>query len=329
MLAACVITTINPPTKAVRKLVRRFPGQVVVVGDRKTPADWACDGALFIPVDAVQDLTYRDLAPVNHYARKNLGYLHAIRARAPFIYDTDDDNAPNAAWAEREEQCRVAAVHHRGWCNVYRYFHASNIWPRGLPLDHVRDAAPALTKALTDVRAPVQQGLADGDPDVDAVWRLVLGHPIKFIAQRSVALAPGAWCPFNSQTTWWWPQAYPLMYLPTHVTFRMTDIWRSFVAQRCLWEHGRSVVFHSPSEVVQDRNAHDLMHDFKDEVPGYLHNRTIAEVLGALTLQRGPHVTATNLLLCYVALVTAGIVPEAELPLVRAWVADVERFSPP
>jgi len=32
-----------------------------------------------------------------------------------------------------------------------------------------------------------------------------------------------------------------LMYLPIKASFRMTDIYRSFVAQRCLWELGEGV----------------------------------------------------------------------------------------
>jgi hypothetical protein len=38
----------------------------------------------------------------------------------------------------------------------------------------------------------------------------------------------------------------PLLYLPSHCCFRMTDIWRSFIAQRCLWELGHWVVCQAP-----------------------------------------------------------------------------------
>ena len=62
----------------------------------------------------------------------------------------------------------------------------------------------------------------------------------------------------------------------------MTDIWRSFVAQRIAWANNWSILFHEPT-VWQERNDHSLMRDFKDEVPGYLHNRRIGEVLDRLT----------------------------------------------
>ena len=34
------------------------------------------------------------LIPLNHYARKNLGYLYAIKKGFEIIYETDDDNIP-------------------------------------------------------------------------------------------------------------------------------------------------------------------------------------------------------------------------------------------
>ena len=66
----------------------------------------------------------------------------------------------------------------------------------------------------------------------------------------------------------------------------MTDIWRSFVAQRCLWALGGAVTFHGP-EVVQRRNVHNLMKDFEDEVPGYLANDRIVQLLEEQPLDSG------------------------------------------
>ncbi len=111
----------------------------------------------------------------------------------------------------------------------------------------------------------------------------------------------------------------------------MTDIWRSFVAQRCLWAMGKYVVFHAPAEVVQERNPHDLMQDFKSEVPGYLHNEAIAKTLGGLKLElcseNDTPTALKNLKTCYGALVKDGFLPEAELSGVDAWCEDVLRYK--
>jgi hypothetical protein len=204
-------------------------------------------------------------------------------------------------------------------------FSNQHIWPRGFPLDKITEQD---TYTPNDGHeqwfdAPIQQGLADESPDVDAVWRLVFNHPFRFEQSASVWLPRDTWCPFNSQTTWWWPPAYPLLYLPSYCSFRMTDIWRSFVAQRCLWEMGYGVVFHAP-EVCQQRNEHTLIRDFEDEIPGYLTNQRIVSALSALNLADGEMAVFGNLVACYEELVRIGAIPQHELALVRAWIHDLE-----
>lgn len=322
-----VITTIQRPTAAVNEIARlatAIDANIVVVGDRKGPDAYPLPSTRFLALSEQLQSDF-DLAralPTGHYARKNIGYLDAINRGATCIYETDDDNAPLAHWRSREESIAAVSAQERGWCNVYRHFSDERIWPRGLPLDCI---VPSVSNPLvvtvepTLVRAPIQQGLANNSPDVDAVWRLVLDRPFFFKEARSIHLQPGTWCPFNSQATWWWPVAYPLLYLPSYCSFRMTDIWRSFIAQRCLWELDLGVVFHA-AEVVQDRNPHDLMRDFNDEVPGYQQNRAIVDILRSLSLQAGESHVVDNLRICYQALVERRIFPEKELALVDLWI---------
>jgi STELLO glycosyltransferases len=328
-----VITTIQEPTDSVRALASRL-GELgttaLIVGDAKGPKSYDLANTELIGIEDQRDLPFRlaKLLPTNHYARKNLGYLLAASRRAPRIYETDDDNAPNDAWSPRELGTQVQRVAPRPWVNVYRFFTDEAIWPRGFPLELISDRSTYANDRETPyehVEAPIQQGLADNSPDVDAVWRLVMDRALYFEDRPSVWLPPGSWCPFNSQSTWWWPSAYPLMYLPSHCSFRMTDIWRSFVAQRCLWELGHGLVFHS-SEVVQQRNEHDLMKDFEHEVPGYLLNRRIAQTLTDLKLQPGQGAVGDNLIRCYETLVAGAFLPADELDGVKAWLADLAAF---
>lgn len=326
-----VTTTIQGPTASVRKVVsalNRVGSKLIVIGDKKGPARYEMEGVEFLPL-AAQLVSVFNLArklPVGHYARKNIGYLAAITQGAGSIYETDDDNAPLADWAPRTEIVQACSFADRGWMNVYRFFCDGNIWPRGFPLDAVRaqlSKSPRLSQEMTAVRAPIQQGLVNNSPDVDAVWRLVMDRSFNFQAGPSVLLPHGAWCPFNSQSTWWFPVAYPLMYLPSYCSFRMTDIWRSFVAQRCLWELDCGVVFHA-AEVVQERNEHDLMRDFADEIPGYMRNRELAQTLESLDLEKGTQALVNNILRCYEALVSAAFFPAKELDLVNAWLFDYQ-----
>jgi hypothetical protein len=270
------------------------------------------------------NLGYAKICPLGHYARKNIGYLLAMRSEACLILETDDDNIPRTEfWRDRHLRVRAPLFNAEGWVNIYRYFTDALIWPRGLPLDAIRGSLPPLESlALQDLTCPIQQGLADENPDVDAIYRLVLPLPQNFRADRQVALGAGSWCPFNSQNTAWWPQAYPLLYLPAYCSFRMTDIWRSFVAQKIAWVNSWNVLFHGPN-VWQERNDHNLMRDFADEVPGYLNNRSMCEALNSLNLEPGIEAIPANLERCYQSLVSHGWVGKQELMLLEAWLKDL------
>jgi hypothetical protein len=98
---AIVITTIHPPSRGVALFAAADGWQSVVVGDRRTPDGWQHPGVVYLSPAAQERLGYRllDHVPWNHYARKMLGYLHAARAGAEIIFETDDDNYPRAGWA--------------------------------------------------------------------------------------------------------------------------------------------------------------------------------------------------------------------------------------
>lgn len=326
-----VLTTIHGPSDCTKRLVdhlQNHDGRLIVVGDKKGPEQYSLRDTVFLSLKDQLSAPFRlvNCLPVGHYTRKNVGYLTAISEKAACIYETDDDNAPADSWGPRSLAVRAVPASVEGWFNTYRCFTDEFIWPRGLPLDQVRNGSfpsGALAESPQEVEAPIQQGLADNSPDVDAVWRLLHDKPITFNRGPSICLQPGTWCPFNSQSTWWWPQAYPLMYLPSYCSFRMTDIWRSFVAQRCLWEMGYGVVFHA-AEVYQERNPHDLMKDFEAEIPGYCGNQAFVDVLAAASLKSGPGHTIDNLVRCYERLIEAGFFPDKEMALVRAWAQDIE-----
>lgn len=342
-----VITTIQEPTPSVTALVRKLAevgGHLIVAGDKKGPETFSRPAGVNPPITEsdeggraesdwpVRFLSLEDqlqmpfdlgrLLPVGHYARKNMAYLAAIARGAKCIYETDDDNAPNEQWVEREEIVRggrvIPADGHR-WVNIYKLFSDELIWPRGLPLDEIRQGIPEAVAITEARRAPIQQGLVNGSADVDAIWRLVMDREFFFEDRESVFLEPGNWCPFNTQSTWWWPITYPLLYIPSYCSFRMCDIWKSFIAQRCLWELDMGVVFHAP-EVYQDRNTHDLLRDFREEIPGYNDNRRICRLLSETKLERGEASVPENLICCYRSLIAGGIFPDDELGLVNAWV---------
>lgn len=118
----------------------------------------------------------------------------------------------------------------KGWFNVYSAFTKKNIWPRGFPLELVNPLSSERDfPSPKKVSAPIQQGLANENPDVDAIFRMTMPLPVTFRNESDVVLGKGVWSPFNSQNTTWFKEAFPLLYLPSYCSFRMTDIWRSFI----------------------------------------------------------------------------------------------------
>jgi len=325
---ALVITSISGPNAVLRAFAEgctAHGADFILIGDKPSPPDFALEGCDFWGLERQRTMPFSlaRILPERHYGRKNLGYLHAIANGAEVILESDDDNFPRAEfWADRVLEVEADVLTGTGWSNVYRCFSKESIWPRGFPLEHLQEPVPVPSPAALRP-CPVQQGLADENPDVDAIYRLAGKLPLDFERrEKPIALANGAWCPFNSQNTTWFREAFPLLYLPSHCSFRMTDIWRGYVAQRILHENGRDLLFHNAT-VWQERNAHDLMKDFADETIGYQNNREVFRRLVELPLRPGAEHTAENMRLCYEVFIGMGLVGAEERPLLEAWAADL------
>lgn len=323
---ALIITSISAPNEAMKAFAKgcREKGiDFTVIGDTKSPKDFQLEGCRFAGIDEQRVMPFKiaKLLPERHYGRKNLGYL--LSKDKEVIIETDDDNLPTSAfWQKDISPGTVRFTDKKGWVNAYHYFSKDNIWPRGFPLEQLQGNGN-VTETLEPISIDpdtikIFQGLADENPDVDAVYRMTLKLPFKFDKMPSLVLGNGAWCPFNSQNTLWKKEAFPLLYLPSYCSFRMTDIWRSFIAQRIAWTCGWNILFHS-ADVWQERNEHSLLKDFEDEVPGYLNNYRMCKALSELELKDGVQHICENLLRCYGLMIKNEWIGKDEMALVEAW----------
>lgn len=324
-----IITSISNDNNRILKIIRdgclKNNIEFIIVGDKKSPENFNLEGATFLSIDTQENLGFgiENLLPKNHYSRKNLGYLEAIRRGSEIIIDTDDDNIPKENfWDIPSNNEKLPNLINIGWVNVYKYFTDKKIWPRGFPLNKVSNIPPSLKNFKNEkVRVPIRQGLADGNPDVDAIYRMLGDLPVEFEKHENIALGKGSICPFNSQNTQFFPEAYPLLYLPSYCSFRMTDIWRSFIAQVIAWKFGWSIGYFKPT-VIQERNDHDLMKDFEDEIQGYLNNEKILETLISVNLDSNLAKIFDNLFLLYEELVRKKLIDHKELGLLSKWIDD-------
>ena len=280
-----VVTTINAPTPSIHKLTELpEPWKIVVVGDKKSKdEDWkifeVSNKLVYLSVEKQLNLNYKTTKyiPYNSYTRKNIGYLYAIEHGAKEIYETDDDNIfttfeqlynsfnfSKVCYAENNKTTMI---------NPYAYFGRPTVWPRGFRLfdignDWYNKFFISTPEQITS-KPLVYQGIANGDPDVDAIFRLTRAnaeYPIKldFYELHPLLYFPGNYIPINSQNTRFLYESFPALALPTTVAFRVCDIWRGFIMERFIWGYNGTVLFHSPS-VYQKRNVHDYYLDFVDE----------------------------------------------------------------
>jgi hypothetical protein len=323
-----VITSINEPSEAVLKLSSILGANMIVIGDQKSPKEWIDSQSTFLDIEDQKKCNYKLEAqlPYNHYCRKNIGYLKAIKEGADIIYDTDDDNILH-------ENLVLPSTHgpfltypeNFGFVNIYRNFSDEFTWPRGFPLNKIREESFLATPFLqtfdsSNLNVKIWQGLVDNEPDVDAIYRLLFNKKFVFRQQTPIVLPKGAVCPFNSQSTFFAKDVFPLLYLPATVSFRFTDILRGLVAQPILWLYDYQLSFISPI-AYQNRNEHNLMSDFESEISCYLDVEKVVEIV--INAIDGNVDLNGNLLAAYSALMRAEIVEKKEIEFLKAWLYDL------
>jgi len=323
MKKAIVITSINPPTNAVKKFaeysLENDDINFYVVGDTKTDENWHCDGVNFLGLKE-QDVLFKNFSqkiPFKNYARKNLGYLKAISDGANVIFDTDDDNLPYEFWSyDKNASLKKVSVIGDNHSNIYKFYTSDIIWPRGLPLDKI--FCKSKISSTSNQSTPIRQNLANLDPDVDAIYRLIFKNPTNFKSlENNLIPEEKVFVPFNSQNTYFDSEVFPLLYLPSFVPFRMSDIWRGFIAQRICWQFSYRISF-SNADLYQERNEHNLMKDFNQEVEGYLKNTFICKKLEELDLNNLSILEC--LIKCYGLLIEESIVDSNEMKLIELWI---------
>jgi hypothetical protein len=304
---SAVITTIQEPTKETKELVKKLERPLIVIGNKKTP-EYNLPGAKFYSLDDQKKLGFQvnNYLPVNSYTRKNIGYLIAMKNKSTAIFDANDDAAPCDGWVKRDIISKsVEAIEYK-WTNVLKWF-MYDLWPSKFRVARIN----MLDFALGDIKDgvyPIQYGMVDGDN-----WAFNESVPLSVRA--------GNWCLFNGRNTWWFPKAYPLMYLPSYCSSTLAEIWRSFVAQRCLWEMGHQVLFYTGHMFKSGRLSSP--EDIEEEIDGYSVDDKILSILSNLSLNGD---SCDNMRACYEALIKEYIIPDEEMYLIDAWINDINNL---
>ncbi len=333
MNTSLVITTINKPNKNILsfdKNCKKKNWSFIVIGDKKTPKNFRLKYGKYYPVKDQKSLNFEFAKKClfNNYARKNIGYLISFKNHKKTILETDDDNYPYKNFFNDKYKIKKAKVikTKNRWINIYSLFMKSKIvcWPRGIPLNKIHNTKINLGESKND-KFFLQQGVCEGNPDVDAIFRLInLRINIKFKKNFEVNTNK-SFVTLNSQNTVWFSEAFPLMYLPVTCTMRCTDIWRGLIAQRILQNDNRKILFFGTT-MRQDRNDHNLISDFRQEIPMYLMDQEIQNHLLKLKLKKGINNYLDNLNICYESLIKKNIISDNEKLFLKAWTKDYEKI---
>jgi len=277
MKKVIVTTTIYNPTEAVRKFDAMPDWQLVVIGDKKTPKDYSLENGIYVTPEMQEDYDKElsDAIGWNCIQRRNFGFLWAKDLNADVIAVIDDDNIPYENWGQdiflntpteaNYYSTDLLSFDPIGATNESAY------WHRGYPLQLIpqREYDTVEKRAIT---ADIQADFWNGDPDIDAVCRMIFKPECSF-DDKCFPIASNKISPFNSQNTFITQKVLPHYFLYPHVG-RMDDIWASFYAQA----KGLNVIYNKAT-VYQDRNVHDLTIDMKKEYIGYEHNLNMIEAL--------------------------------------------------
>lgn len=272
-----VTTTINPPTKAIKKFDEMEGWELIVVGDKKTPGNYKLIHGTYLTPEAQEDYdkNLSDLIGWNCIQRRNFGYLLALDMGADLIATVDDDNIPYKNWGKNLLIDKSVEVNYfKTDLPAFDPVGATNekkLWHRGYPLQLIskRDYRKRVKKKI---KADIQADFWNGDPDIDAICRMEHAPKSKF-QPKYFPIASNKISPFNSQNTFLSREVLEDYFLFPGVG-RMDDIWAGYYAQA----KGHKVVYNKAS-VLQDRNIHDLTKDLKGELLGYEYNLQIVEEL--------------------------------------------------
>lgn len=270
----CIVTTtINPPTEATLKFARKKDWTFIIVGDTKTPHEKYRElekipHVIYLsPED--QEKKYKNLSDILGWKtidRRNIGFVEAYNIGADIIATVDDDNIPYDSWGEKllvNKEVEVDLYEPKE--NIFDPLSVTNnnhLYHRGYPIELLSKRHDFKYKGKTKRKVLVQADLWDGDPDIDAIERIMLQPIVKF--GKIAAYCSNVISPFNSQNTFISREVFPY-YCVLPFIGRMDDIWGAYIMQHYF---ANSVVYNKAS-VYQKRNVQNLVTNLENEMIGY------------------------------------------------------------
>lgn len=278
-----VTTTVNYPTEAFLKFLHiavKNNWTIIVAGDTKTPHSEYSELSKVIylhPDDQIKiHPELSELIGFKSIRRRNFAFMKAWELGADVIATVDDDNIPYANWgheADLIDQDLEVDLFRDSNSFVFDPFSVTSLnplWHRGYPLELVRGRTPKLAGRQV-IRPLVFHSIPEGDPDIDAIARLVYRPCVK--VQKFTPFSTTQLTVFNSQNTFIARELLPYYFMHIGEVQRFDDIFGAYIMQKCCphARTGRAYIAYGPPTVYQDRNVQDLITNLEHEIFGYRH----------------------------------------------------------
>tara|TARA_A100000164_G_scaffold369674_1_gene394635 strand:- start:281 stop:1204 length:924 start_codon:yes stop_codon:yes gene_type:complete len=269
-------TTINKPTDALRKFSKMKNFKLIVALD-KNSKKFHLNNTIVLTT-RLQEKKWPKLSKLigwNCVARRNFAILEAFQRGADVIALVDDDNIPLNNWGKKifiDKTIKTKLIKtNKKIFDPIGYAGYKNLWHRGFPLEMI-NARKYFSDQKMNIVPKVQASFWNGDPDVDAIARILYKPNCKF-DKKKFPFYSNKISPFNSQNTFISRDILPDYFLFPGIG-RMEDIWASYYVSSKKYK-----IIYSEPTVVQKRNKHNLIQDFKDEYLGYAYNLKLIKAL--------------------------------------------------
>ena len=270
-------TTINKTTEALKRFDKSKNCKVIIALDKKSKKLNGLKNSIILSTK-YQEKKWKKLSDLigwNCIQRRNFAILEAFERGAETIALIDDDNIPYDNWFKHtylNKKIKAKKIlTNKIVFDPIGYTNHKNLWHRGFPLEmiHQREYKKS---GVNNIKFDIQASFWNGDPDIDAICRMIYKPNCKF-NKKLFPFYSNKISPFNSQNTMISRKVVRDYFLFPHIG-RMDDIWASYYVTSKKYK----VVYAEPT-VFQERNAHDLIKDFKQEVIGYENSKKLIQEL--------------------------------------------------
>jgi hypothetical protein len=270
----------------------------IIVGDKKSKPfnskKFKCEVEYLEPEDQKR-FHASEIIGWNRPQRRSIGFLRAIEFNPDYILTIDDDNIPDNdyfnnwyhALTTPNNLIVTSTTEHQGvWHNYLATADAPiELFPRGFPIVHRNVSETRITEVETSIppeEVCLYQGISLGDPDIDAMTRIVYPKPLPLstIKDKNYLLR-NIWSPYNTQNTVLGKELFPLAFMWPFCG-RMDDIYASYTWQKLIFNKGKYVHVGDALN-SQDRGVRDMLKvDLHHEVEGYFHNHEVWEEIDSI-----------------------------------------------